>query len=65
MIWDTGEFELIPRPRAKYVPDTDDEASDEDVERSSSGIASGSATPQKLREAFQEVCDCRTVFKEL
>lgn len=51
LIWDTGEYEVLPRKMAKAGPETDDEDPDQDEH----GGARRRATPEneKLIQAFQ------------
>ncbi|KAF7188464.1 hypothetical protein HII31_10126 [Pseudocercospora fuligena] len=49
LIWDTGQYEVLPRKRPKLQPHTDDEVSEGDNEES----ADKSSQSQKLFEAFQ------------
>lgn len=54
IIWDTGEYEVLPYYADKSLPETDDSRSeDSDDARSPKDCASDSA---KLQEAFQNVC---------
>lgn len=53
IIWDTGEYEVLPYYADKSLPETDDSRSeDSDYARSPKDCASDSA---KLQEAFQNV----------
>ncbi|KXT16631.1 hypothetical protein AC579_6668 [Pseudocercospora musae] len=49
LIWDTGQYENLPRPQPKLQPNTDDEISDIDDGES----ADTASQSQKLFEAFQ------------
>jgi hypothetical protein len=54
IIWDTGEYEVLPYYVDKSLPETDDSRSEEsDDAKSSQDFASDSA---KLQEAFKNVC---------
>lgn len=53
IIWDTGEYEVLPYDADKSLPETDDSRSeDSDDARSLKDLASESA---KLQEAFRNV----------
>lgn len=51
MIWDTGEYEILPR-RSKYAPATDPESAS-DSEPNTTSAYWGLSEPEKLAAAFQ------------
>lgn len=56
IIWDTGEYEVLPYYAAEKPPETDDSASD--ISNISAGMAAHDQRPsesEKLRESFQNV----------
>lgn len=55
IIWDTGEYEVLPFRAIEKRPETDDSASDvSDVSTNMAAIQQPSES-EKLREAFQNV----------
>ena len=56
IIWDTGEYEVLPYYVGENPPETDDSATD--ISNISAGVAINHQPPsesEKLKEAFQNV----------
>jgi hypothetical protein len=56
IIWDTGEYEVLPYYATKNPPETDDSASDVSILSTEMAIKNQRPSEsKKLREAFQNV----------
>lgn len=56
IIWDTGEYEVLPYYATENLPETDDSASDTSILSREMAVKDRCPSEsQKLREAFQNV----------
>jgi hypothetical protein len=55
IIWDTGEYEILPYRIEQPLPETDDSRSDISSDTSVSAVDEKSDS-EKLRQSFQNVC---------
>jgi len=65
LIWDTGEYEVLPRPQEEQAsPETDDEEVVSTQVESNGDSRLGLNEPLKLKKAFQDVSFIRNkLFK--
>ena len=63
IIWDTGEYEILPYQPEQTQPETDDSRSDILSDTSISTVDSTTES-EKLRQAFQNVCSQPTILRK-